>query len=288
MALVSIGLPVYNGERTILAAVRSLLRQTFTDWELHVADDGSTDRTPELLAGVGDPRVKVHGGKHLGLIGQLNRLLELSTGKYFARMDADDVAYPQRLERQVSFLESHPEVDLVGSHVLVFGAGGAALGKRAAGIPEGHAAISARPYRAIIIVHPTFVGKLDWFRRYRYWEGTIRCEDQDMLLRSFRHSTFANVPEILLGYREETLGLKKVLKSRWSIMGPFVRELGLRGRPLQCLRGIAEQTFKAGVELVASATGLNYRTLTHRVEPLTDEERRRWELVWQDTHPEGQ
>jgi glycosyltransferase involved in cell wall biosynthesis len=280
MPLVSIGLPVYNGERTILAAVHSVLGQTCTDWELHVADDGSTDRTVELLAGIRDPRVHVHSGKHLGLVGQLNRLLDLSRGRYFARMDADDVAYPQRLERQLRYLEEHPEVDLAGAQTLVFGASGVPLGKRVEALPERHAAIVRRPYRGIPIIHPTYLGRLEWFRRYRYREGLRWAEDQDLLLRAYRSSTFANVPEILLGYREEGLPLKKVLGGRRFLAGYLLRELLALRAPAQAVRGIAEQAVKGGVEVLASVTPINHRWLAHRLEPLAQGEREEWERVW--------
>jgi glycosyltransferase involved in cell wall biosynthesis len=285
MPLVSIGLPVYNGERTILPAVRSILWQTFTDWELHVADDGSTDRTLELLAGIRDPRVHVHSGKHLGLVGQLNRMIDLSRGTYFARMDADDVAYPQRLERQLLYREKHPGVDLVGAHVLVFDSNGVAEGKRIGWLPEKHEDITRRPYRGIPIMHPTYLGPLSWFRRFRYTEGLRWSEDVDLLLRAYRTSTYANVPEVLLGYREETvLPLKKLLGGRRFLARYLFKELIHLRRPLQALRGLAETGVKAGVEILAAGTGLSHRWLVHRVDPISAGERAEWERLWRDAN----
>jgi hypothetical protein len=87
--------------------------------------------------------------------------------------------------------------------MAVFGREGTLLGKRSA--PDTHAAICKFPHSGFFVAHPTFVGRLGWFRRFQYRESAIRCEDQDLLLRSYRFSQFGNIPEILLGYREETI-----------------------------------------------------------------------------------
>src|SRR5947208_11205951 len=120
--LVSVVMPVYNGERFVVEAVRSILAQTFRDFECIVVDDGSTDRTPELLAieQTGDPRLVVHRQpSNMGFRMALNTGCALARGEFIARMDADDVSLPTRLERQVAFLRANPRVGAVGSAIQV-------------------------------------------------------------------------------------------------------------------------------------------------------------------------
>src|SRR4051812_27448620 len=113
MPLVSVVMTVYNGERFVVEAVRSILAQTLRDFECIVVDDGSTDATAELLAieQTGDPRLVVHRlPSNMGFRTALNTGCRLARGALVARMDADDVSVPNRLERQVSFLQEHPHV----------------------------------------------------------------------------------------------------------------------------------------------------------------------------------
>jgi hypothetical protein len=115
---VSVVLPVYNGERWLRESVQSVLGQTFRDFELIAIDDGSTDDSPRVLAelAAADSRVRVHTNpRNLGLIPSLNRGFALARGRYIARLDADDVALPTRLERQVARLEAEPRLGVVGS-----------------------------------------------------------------------------------------------------------------------------------------------------------------------------
>jgi glycosyltransferase involved in cell wall biosynthesis len=101
---------VYNGERFLREAVESILNQTFEDFEFIIINDGSTDRTGEILNSYKDERLKIFNQPNRGLTKSLNRALKLSQGKYIARQDADDISEPNRLEVQVTYLEFHPEV----------------------------------------------------------------------------------------------------------------------------------------------------------------------------------
>ena len=103
--LITVGMAVHNQSELVGAAVRSILNQTFSDWELLALDDGSSDRIQSVLRSFTDCRIHViHDGRRLGLAARLNQLVDMSQGLYFARMDADDVAYPERFQRQVDFL----------------------------------------------------------------------------------------------------------------------------------------------------------------------------------------
>jgi glycosyltransferase involved in cell wall biosynthesis len=278
--LVSIAMPVRNNATTLAPAVRSILTQTYPRWELWLMDDGSTDGTLEQARAwaAADPRIRVQAdGQGRGISARLNQAVDLARGPLFARMDGDDIAYPQRLERQVAYLLAHPAVDLAGAWVVVFDAQGRARGKRTG--PERHAAICAQPWAGFPIVHPTFVGRLTWFRRYRYNPRITYSQDQDLFLRSYRASTFANVPEILLGYREVAVQLNKTLTGRREFAGSLLREMR-QGRLFLGLRGLAAHGGKAGAELLATHIGQAARLLRHRAMPLTSAERAVWEQVW--------
>lgn len=279
--LASIGMPVFNCQNTLAAALRSILLQTYDNWELFLIDDGSTDQSLQQARKFEDPRIHLlSDGARRGLAARLNQAIELSQGNYFARMDGDDVAYPERLERQVNYLEEHPEIDLVGTTMMVFTENGEILGKRAG--PQTHADICRRPTGAFRMFHPTYMGRLVWFRRYRYDVRLTVSQDQDLLLRAYRSSQFANIPEILLGYREEKLALGKILKSRWTSIQAASRQLAREGRLPLASFAIIEHGLKALLDLFAVSTGLGYRLLPHRAQRslCTEAEMQRWEQVW--------
>lgn len=279
MPLVSIGMPVYNCQRTLGVAIRSILLQTYQNWELFLIDDGSSDETLRVAQRFADSRIRIHSdGEWRGSPVRRNQAIAVSRGKYFACLDGDDLAYPHRFERQINYLEQHPEVDLVGAWIIVFGLGGTPLGKLA--YPETHAAICARPFARFSMAHPTFVGRLEWFRHYRYDETLLKSQDQDLLLRSYRFSKFANVQEILLGYRQEKLDWRKILTSRFYHAQALNRELRKQGRSALAIRAIVEQGLKGLVDCFAVGTGLNYRILRHRARPITAAERAKWQHVW--------
>ena len=116
---VSVVMPVRDGERFLVEAVESVLEQTERDLELIVVDDGSTDSTPRLLAGVSDPRLRVLTQEPRGLAPALNVGCSEASAPVIARMDADDVALPDRLERQLAFLDAEPEVALLGGGIVL-------------------------------------------------------------------------------------------------------------------------------------------------------------------------
>jgi glycosyltransferase involved in cell wall biosynthesis len=113
--LVSVLLPVYNGEEFVQKAINSILDQSFHDFELVVINDGSTDNTKAILDQFQDSRLRIIHKPNEGLCKTLNLGLQIARGKYIARIDADDLADPERLEKQVAFLETHPEIAVVGS-----------------------------------------------------------------------------------------------------------------------------------------------------------------------------
>lgn len=201
LPIVTVGLPVYNEAPYLEDALRSVFVQTYRDWELVIVDDGSTDNGPAWLKGMRDPRVTFcSDGQHRGLGARLNQIVTTAKGKFVARMDADDVMHPERIARQVAFLESHPEVDVVGCDVLSFDAKGQPISVRH--LPQAHEAITASPLSGVSLAHAAALGRVGWWRSYPYDEVSRACEDVELWLASYRSSRFANLPEALYFYRE--------------------------------------------------------------------------------------
>lgn len=122
---VTVLMSVYNGERYLNEAIDSILAQTFTDFEFLIIDDASTDNSLKIISGYTDDRIKViQNNENLGLTKSLNKGLALAEGEYIARIDADDISYPERLEVQYNYLKKHPEVGIAGSWTeLIDGSG---------------------------------------------------------------------------------------------------------------------------------------------------------------------
>jgi|AntDeeMetagen134_2_1112570.scaffolds.fasta_scaffold00684_5 glycosyltransferase involved in cell wall biosynthesis len=130
---VSVVMAVYNEEKYVSMAIESILEQTFSDFEFLIVDDGSTDRTSEIVDGYAksDNRVRLlTNKKNMGLPASLNKGIEAARGEYIARMDADDKSLPGRFERQVKYLDSNPETHVIGCQVRVIGANGEYFGYR--------------------------------------------------------------------------------------------------------------------------------------------------------------
>ncbi|SPE21303.1 Glycosyl transferase, family 2 [Burkholderiales bacterium] len=278
--LVTVLVPARNAQRTIALALRSIIVQTYAHWELLVLDDGSSDATVAIVHGLADPRVRVLGdGAWLGLAARLNQGIDAARGTLLARLDADDVAFPERLAQQVQFLQAHPEVDLVGASAVVFGDDGQAYGRFPA--PVTHGEICRRPWSGFYLPHPTWMGRIEWFRRFRYRPEQDRAaQDQDLLLRSFRVSTFANLPQTLIGYRQHELSWRKFARGRVQWVRAALREARLRRNWGAMITVPTVQLAKAALETAAIASGLGRRLLRHRARPLPAQEQERWEQLW--------
>jgi glycosyltransferase involved in cell wall biosynthesis len=276
LPLVSIAMPFYNSVRTLAASIRSILLQTYENWELLLCDDGSTDDGREVALSFDDPRIVVWGDpRRLELGARLNECIERAAGHYVARMDADDIAYPRRLEKQVGFLRHYPQVDLTGGWAVLFADAGVPIGKRAD--PATHAEIARRPLYSFKLIHPTFMGKTSWFRRYYYRADALRCEDHDLLFRACRDSRFANLPEIVLGYRQGSINLRKQLRSRWMWSRCAGHYLNAAGR----LRVGAVELLKGCRDVLAVAAHADGAWLRSRYAALNPEELREWRQVWE-------
>lgn len=200
--LVTVLMSVHNDARYLPAAVESVLRQSLDDFELLILDDGSTDGSAEYLARLADPRVRVvRNERNLGLTRSLNRGLDLARGLFLARMDADDVAAPRRLERQVEFLDRHPNVGVVGSSRVLIDEDGAVVAHAPAA--EDDVAIRWKCLLGNPLAHPAVMLRLHLLNAHklRYDERYRTAQDYELWSRLLAVTKAHNLPEPLLHYR---------------------------------------------------------------------------------------
>jgi hypothetical protein len=201
--LVSVVTCVFNGERFLREAVESILGQTFKDLEFIIIDDGSTDGTARILAEYErkDPRVRVYHHENRGIAKSANRGCGLARGKYIARMDADDVAMPDRFERQVDFLSKNPEAGLVGGAVEMIDGAGKRLFFDQPPL-EDEAIRAALLSFGFPIYQPTVMMRKAAFEAAGgYRAPFVPADDYDLWLRIAQRWRVANLPEVLLRRR---------------------------------------------------------------------------------------
>lgn len=199
--IVTVLLPVYNGELYLKDAIDSILAQTFSNFVFLIINDGSTDRSEEIILSYTDNRIQYECNEHnLGLITTLNKGLQLINTKYVARMDADDISLPQRLEKQVAFLEAHSEVGVLGTWCQSFGNGTNYIAKYQAE----HESIKYKQLYQIQLVHPTCIMRTDILRSLPiiYNSHYPHAEDYELFTRLSHVTKLANLQEVLHLYRK--------------------------------------------------------------------------------------
>jgi glycosyltransferase involved in cell wall biosynthesis len=209
---ITVLLPVYNGEAYVREAIQSVLDQTFTDFVLLVIDDGSTDRTLEVLNSFTDARLRIIPfPAHQGLVCALNTGLSEARSEFIARMDADDICMPQRFERQVRFLETYLEVSICGTWMREFGARDYL--SRPATEPD---QVRAGIFFGWVMSHPTIMMRRSTLEQYglTYDEEFRHAEDFDLLTRASEVTQLANIPEFLVHYRKHDRQVSAIHRER--------------------------------------------------------------------------
>jgi len=197
---VSVVMAVRDGAPWVAGAIESILGQTLTDLELIVVDDGSTDDTPLLLAWVRDPRLVVERQAHTGLTRALGRALARARAPLVARLDADDVARPDRLERQRAFLAAHPEVGLLGTAARVVDEAGREVGTIQP--PEDDTTIRRALIRRNPFVHSSIMARRALVAQAGGYDPDFPvAQDYDLWLRLGQLTRMANLPEALVTRR---------------------------------------------------------------------------------------
>jgi hypothetical protein len=196
-------LPVWNGETFLARAIESMQRQTFSSFELIVIDDGSTDRTAAIAEefASADHRVRLVRRRHEGLSATLNAGIAAARGEYVARMDADDISVPERLQKQVAYLDAHPACVAIGAWIEVVDEAGRHIGLKT--FVTTHDEISAALLRCVSpMAHPTVVARRDVLRGAGGYDARrYPSEDLDLWFRLAESGELANIGEALLQHR---------------------------------------------------------------------------------------
>ncbi len=213
MPIVSVILPAFNGARFLKEAVDSIVNQTFKDWELIVVDDGSTDNTVEIMGSYRDARIRLlknEGNK--GLVFSLNRAIGASTGRYIARMDADDISQPERLEKQVTFLDAHPEIAVYDVRQQFIDDAGKPTGSFNSDITGSENIYQKMPWFNCM-GHPSVMMRAEVAKKYRYRK--VVYEDYDLWLRMLNNGLkLERTTELLLFYRVHATSITTLSKQQ--------------------------------------------------------------------------
>jgi glycosyltransferase involved in cell wall biosynthesis len=223
---VSVLMPCYNASNTLEEALQSLIEQTYQDFEIVAVDDGSIDSTPSILSrwsqeGNFGSRLRVLTQAHCGIIPALNSGLSACRGNFIARMDTDDRCHPQRLEKQIQFLDSHPDIAVLGCLVRLFPEGSVREGFRIYVDWLNTLVTNEQICREIFVesplAHPSVMVQREWLDQVGGYQEHGWPEDYDLWLRMYlQGASFAKVPQVLLDWRESPERLTRQ-DSRYSL-----------------------------------------------------------------------
>ena len=195
--MITVAIPFYNAQNFLADSIESVLNQTYKKWQLILIDDGSKDKSLEIAKqyAQNDNRILViSDGDNKNLGSRLNQIAKLAKTRYLARMDADDIMHPQRLQRQFEILENNPNIDVLGTNAYVIDENNLVFGIRY----KNQVGLSKVEH----FIHPTIMGKKQWFLDNPYDEKAIRIEDAELWYRTKQFSNFMMTNEPLLFYRE--------------------------------------------------------------------------------------
>ena len=196
--LISVIMSTYNEEKYIETSLKSLLNQTFKEFEIIIVDDASTDNTKQLIQNLQDERIRlICNEENQGLTKNLNKALKYVTGKYIARMDGDDIAFPTRFEKQVQYMEKHPETMLVSCYTKSFGDSDLVFA-----LPDDSEVLKVRMLVRPVYAHPGFMMRRELIEAgYQYNEEYRTAQDYEFASRVAEKYKMGLVPEVLLLYR---------------------------------------------------------------------------------------
>lgn len=211
MSKISVILPVYNSETTIEAAVKSILSQSFKDFELIIINDGSSDDTEQIINSFKDKRIKyIKNVKNIGLIASLNIGIKFSSSEYIARMDSDDISHPSRLKKQILFLKNNPKIDILGTGIFIIDKNNKILKKKF--FPKNDKLIKLTMPLYCCVCHATVMMKKTLFTDIGYYNNNCEyVEDYALWLRAFqKNKTFFNLPKLLYYVRDDNSSVTKL------------------------------------------------------------------------------
>lgn len=233
---VTVFIPVYNREQYVGEAIESILAQTFSDFEILLVDDGSTDSSVNRIRSYSDPRIRlVCNERNLGIPKTRNKGVELARGQYMAMLDSDDRAYPSRLEKQVAFLDNHPEYAQVGSWCRMMDKDGRLL-KKIKRQPVLSDDIHAQFLFRCAMSNRSIMARTAILQEYGYRNDFPRCQDYELHVRLTKHYKVGNLPECLVYGRihpQQITGQTPDLgdEKKQEIISTQLQELGVTFSP---------------------------------------------------------
>lgn len=211
---ISVVMAVRDGGQYLKEAIGSILNQTYSDFEFIIIDDGSTDGSREVVArhAAEDLRITPLYFEHQGLTQSLNYGLREARGKYIARMDADDISLPERIEKEYDYLEAHPDIALVSCFARVIDDEGVVIGQHAP--PVSHQSILRRSFFAGQICHPAVMFRTEVVRALGGYDAAFRyAQDYELWLRLMEHYTVVTIPSYLFLWRASSLGIGRAKRA---------------------------------------------------------------------------
>lgn len=230
---VSVIMPVYNGEKFLREAIQSVLNQTFSDFELIIVNDGSIDNSLDIIKEYAekDSRIKIINQKNTGIVGALNNALKLSKGDYVARMDADDISLPKRLEKQIEFLEKE-KAFICGAWANVIDQNGEQKGKKFSYPPRSWKQIKLHLLRGNPFIHPSILFKKEIYDNEKdeneyFYKNYKNVEDYELWTRIVPKYKSVNLQEYLLNYRIHNNQITKKTNLKMRLDGVVVRVMAI-------------------------------------------------------------
>lgn len=209
MPTVSVVMPAYNAEKYIREAIDSILNQTYTDFEFIIINDGSTDRTKEIIQSYNDSRiVYLENKENSGIVVTLNKGLDCATGEYIARMDSDDISEKERFEKQVAFMDKNKDIGLLGTGICIFGE---EIQKQNRVFTTDSKQLKAELIFNACVAHPTVMIRREILEinHLRYNKEFAGAEDYCLWWEIAKVSNITTLPDALLNYRIHTSQITK-------------------------------------------------------------------------------
>lgn len=211
---VTIGLPFYNNAKTLKLAIESVLVQSYTNWELILINDGSTDGSDLIAKNYSKTHDNIryfNDTINRGLIYRLNQIIDLTETQFLARMDADDVMFYDRIEKQVSFLTNNKDYDVVSSGAIIINQNNEITGMRDCFPLDNFTYLNL--FSKSYIIHPSVIFRTNWIKLHRYSPDYIRAEDLELWCRTFYNLRLFRIEEPLLFYREGDVSINNYVLS---------------------------------------------------------------------------
>lgn len=210
--LVSVIMSCYNSEQYLMEAIKSILNQTYSKFEFIIVNDGSTDSTLDIIKSIKDSRIIILNQENQGLATALNNAIKIAKGKYILRMDADDISLSHRIQKQVSFMESNPEVGVLGSAIIFIDEKDNQLGRSFSLLSSRLIEKFILNHKGNVMAHPSVIIRKELFDKYGgYCRHMTFSQDYQLWSKFLRKGVvFKNLKEALLKYRinENSTGSK--------------------------------------------------------------------------------